>query len=242
MSTSIENSADTSPSAFATLISAFSEPSKAFDAVVQRSMVWLPLLSIIGASLLLIVWYYQTVDIGWLQDRLTATVTDPVAREGAKGFMKRSTLTSIGAVGVLVAVPAMFAITALYFSIVAKIKKLEFGFGKWFAFVVWASVPTLLTLPLGGLQILLANNGQLEPGQLNPVSLNSLIFHIGTGLRWASLMDSISLITLWTMLLTVIGYQRWSKASRASSIAVVVIPYALIYGIWAAVSLMSKAA
>ena len=242
MTTQTENATDSTTSSFSTLIAIFSEPSKAFDAVARSSMLLLPLLSIIGCSAFLIVWYYQSVDMAWLQDKLTVAMTDPAAREAAKCFMKRSTMMSISAVSILVVVPLMFSVSALYYVIIAKIKKLEFGFGKWFAFVAWASVPTLLSLPLGAMQILLANHGQLEPGQLNPVSLNSLVLHIGTGLRWASLADSISLITVWTVVLSVIGFQQWSKSSRAASIVIVLIPYVVIYGIWAVISLMSKAA
>jgi hypothetical protein len=41
--------------------------------------------------------------------------------------------------------------------------------------------------------------------------------------------------------LLVIGYQVWAKASRATAIKVVLIPYAVVYAIWAVVNLMSKA-
>jgi hypothetical protein len=41
----------------------------------------------------------------------------------------------------------------------------------------------------------------------------------------------------------VIGYEIWAKAKRSTAISVIVVPYAVIYGLWFAISfVMSKAA
>lgn len=228
-----------STSALRTLVMMFSEPGRAFADLERRCSAWLPLLLIVVCTSVLWLWYYQAVDFSWLLDKMTATVADPGAREKAKQFMSKNALMYGSLGGTVVAIPVMFALTALYFLIVAKIMKLEIGFGKWFGFVAWASVPALLSLPLGAMQILLAHNGQLAPGQINPVSLNSLLFHIEMGQRWASLLDSLSLIHFWSWALMVFGFQYWSKSSRATSIFVVLLPYILIYGIWFAKNMMA---
>lgn len=224
-----------------TMVTMFTEPGRAFAAVEQRSMVWLPLLLVIGASVALFFWYFQAVDFGWLQERMLAVIPDAEGREAAKKFMTKNMMQSSTIGGALISFPIMYSLIALYFLIVAKVKNLDLGFTKWFTFVSWASLPTLLLLPLGAMQILLANNGQLGLDQLNPVTLNQLFFHIEMGKPWASLLDSINVTSVWTAVLMVVGFQTWSKFSRAASIITVAIPYALIYGIWIVISLMSKA-
>ncbi len=239
--TDIEVQAPAPASAFSTLISMFMEPSRAFATIEKRSMVWLPLLLTVLCTTIIIMWYFQSVDFAWLQDRMTAAIPDPAAREKVKGFMTKSMLQTSSAAGALLGIPAIYCLMALYFLLVAKIKKLDFGFTKWFSFIAWASVPGLLLLPLGAMQILMAHNGQLGLDQLNPVTLNQLFFHIEMGHPWASLLDSINITSIWSAVLTVVGFQVWSKLSRTSSIIIVAIPYGVIYGVWSIVSLLSKA-
>ena len=235
------NDTEVQTSAFGTLLSMFTEPSRAFATVEKRSMVWLPvLLTLLGTSALLL-WYFQSVDFAWLLDRMTATIPDQAVREKAKDFMTRTTMQVSSVSGAVIATPLVYTLYAVYFLLVAKIKKLEFGFTKWFSFVAWSFVPGLLVLPLGAMQILMANNGQLGLDQLNPLTLNQLFFHIEMGRPWASLLDSINITSIWSAVLMVLGFQAWSKLSRTTSVIVVMLPLGVIYGIWGAISFMSKA-
>jgi hypothetical protein len=229
-------------SAFSTLVSMFTEPGRAFAAVEKRSMVWLPLaLAMLGSSII-ILWYFQSVDFSWLLDRMTGAMHNPEAGEKAKQFMTKSTMQTSSIAGTVIGIPFMYSVHAMYFLVVAKIMKLDFGFTKWFSFIAWASVPGLLVLPLGAMQILMAQNGQLGLDQLNPVSLNQLFFHIEMGRPWASLLDSVNVTSIWSAVLMVVGFQVWSKASRNKAILIVALPYAVIYAIWIVIALMSKSA
>jgi hypothetical protein len=224
------------------IVAIFVEPTRAMRSVLVRPMAWLPLALVILFSIALFAWYYQIVDFPWLQEKMTATISDPAARAQAQGVLSKNLMMISSVGGIVVVVPLIYAIYALYYFVVAKIKNLQIGYGKWFAFVCWTSMPALLTLPLGAIQIMMAQAGHLDINQLNPVSLNSLFFHLESGRHWASLLDSISLITVWTVVLSVIGFQAWSKMSRAASVLVVLLPTVVIYGAWAGIALMSKAA
>ncbi|MES2048707.1 MAG: YIP1 family protein [Pseudomonadota bacterium] len=241
MTTTTTTVTEVQDSAFGNLTAMFLEPSRAFSAVEKRSMVWLPLTLTLLSTTVILLWYFQSVDFAWLLDRMTATIPDPAAREKVASFMTKSTMQTSGVAGAFVVTFLVYILMAAYFLLVAKIRKLEFGFTKWFSFVAWASVPSLLLLPLAGMQILLAHNGQIGLDQLNPVTLNQLVFHIEMGRPWASLLDSINIASIWTAVLMVVGFQTWSKSSRSSSVMVVAIPYAVIYAVWGIVSLMSKA-
>jgi hypothetical protein len=234
------NDTEVQPSAFGTLSAMFMEPSRAFATIEKRSMVWLPLIFTVLGTVIMIVWYFQSVDFAWMVDRMTAVMPDQAVREKAKEFMTKSTMQVSSIAGAVIAIPIFWSLMAVYFLLVAKIRKLDFGFTKWFSFVAWASVPGLLLLPLGAIQILMANNGQLGFDQLNPVTLNQLFFHIEMGRPWASLLDSINITSIWSTVLMVIGFQVWSKSSRTTSIIIVTLPLGVIYAVWAVVSLMSK--
>ncbi len=221
-------------SPFSTLIGIFLEPSKSFAAIEKKSMVWLPLvLSMLGGAALLF-FYYQQVDFAWLQDKLLAGKDmEPAQREAALKFMTKNMLIGMSMIGALIGPPIVYAITALYYIIVAKVADIPTGYGKWFTLAAWASVPNLLGLVLGFIQIALSDHGRLAPNQLNPLTLNQLFFHIDLNLPWASLLDSINVCSVWTIVLLVIGFQSWSKKSRVASIAIVLTPIVLILGVMA---------
>ena len=237
----INNDPKVQASAFETFISMFTEPSRAFATVEKRSMVWLPLLFTLFGTSVLLVWYFQSVDFPWLLDRMTANIPDQAVREKAKAFMTKSTMQVSSVSGAVIVTPLVYTLYAVYFLLVAKIKKLDFGFTKWFSCAAWSYLPGLLVLPLGAMQILMANNGQLGLDQLNPLTLNQLFFHIEMGHPWASLLESINITLIWSAVLMVLGFQVWSKLSRSTSVIVVMLPLGVIYGVWSVVSLMSKA-
>ena len=228
-------------SAFKTLGQMFTEPGKAFEAVQERSMIALPLLLTIVGTLALWVWYYQVVDVNWLVDQMVAAQPDmdPAQAEGMRQMMNPTMLTLLTAIGVLVMVPVILVISATYFTLSAKVVGSEIGFGKWFAFSTWTMVPALLLLPAGAVKLLMTSNGQLTQEQLNPLSLNQLFFHLPSSDAWAGLLNSVHLPMFWSLFLGFVGYQLWTKKSTAVSLTVVLLPYVLIYGIWALVA-MSK--
>jgi hypothetical protein len=217
-----------------TLIGLFIEPGKAFASIEKKSMIWLPLiLSMLGGAALLF-FYYQQVDFAWLQDKLiVGKEMDPAQREAALKFMSKNTLVIMSLIGALIGPPIVYAITALYYLMVAKVGDIPAGYVKWFALAAWASVPNLLGLVLGFIQIALSEHGRLAPNQLNPLTLNQLFFHIDLNLPWASLLDSINVCSVWTIILLVIGFQAFSKKSRVASIAIVLAPIVLILGVMA---------
>jgi len=229
-------------SPLATLLCMFVEPGKAFVAIEKKSMLLLPLLLTMAGGAALIFWYYQQVDFAWLQDKLLAGKDmEPAQRDAALKFMTKSMMTNMSLLGAVIGPPVVYGITALYYLIVAKITDVPVGYGKWFAFVTWTSVPTLLALLLGAVQIMLASQGHLAYNQLNPLSLNQLFFHVELNTPWATLLDSINATSIWSLVLMVIGFQAWSKKSRLTSIAIAIAPSVVILGGMALIALRQTA-
>jgi hypothetical protein len=229
-----------SASPFNALSSMLYEPSRAFQMLTPRRAGWLPMLLVMASTLTLMIWYFNAVDFSWLQEQMV-TALPATERDAAKQFMSRGIMMGFTVAGVLVATPLIMAVTGVYLMLVSKAMNKPFTFYDGFSISAWSSLPAILSLPLGAMQILMASHGQLTMSELNPLSLNQLVFHHEMGHPMASLYDSISLPMVWSIILMVIGYEVWAKVSRATALKVVLIPYATIYGLWIAFA-MSKAA
>lgn len=223
------------------LFAMFYEPGRAFAMLDPKRHLWIPLVLLILSSAALMTWYFSVVDFPWFLDQMLSTIKDVAQRDAAKGMMNKSFLQISSTFGAVVMYPFMFAVAGLYFLIAGKAINKEINFETGLALSAWASVPALLVFPMGIIAITMASNGQVSFSELNPLSLNQLFFQYDMSNPMTGLLDSISLLSIWSAVLTVIGFQVWTKATRATAVKVVLIPYIVIYGIWFAFA-MSKAA
>lgn len=230
-------------SPMSTLLSIFVDPVKAMQAVRERSMIWLPLLLMTFGTAAVMVWYYQTVDFPWLQDQMLAASgqSDPAAIEVARGYMTHSLMMGSSVLAIFIIVPLLLLLTSVYYLLAAKVIGNDLGFGKWFAFSTWTAVPTLLAIPAMAVQILMTSNGQLATDALNPLTLNSLMFHLPVSNPWAGLLSAISIPSLWATLVAIIGYKVWTAKSTSISTLIVLLPQVVIYGIWALIAVLRSA-
>lgn len=232
----------TSSSPFSALITMFYEPTATFAALEKRKQAWLPALLLMATTTALMVWYFSVADMAWLTDQMFASIKNAAEREQATSMMSAQTLKITSIVGGVVVIPLMLVVMGVYFMIAGKVLSKEFTFGSGFALGAWASVPSLLALPLGAMQIMLASNGQLSFSDLNPLSLNTLFFQYDLSHPMTGLLDSVSVISVWSAFLLVVGFQVWGKVALSTAVKVVAIPYVTIYGIWLAIIALSKSA
>jgi len=229
-----------STSPMSAVFSMFYEPTRAFQNLSPRRYGWIPLLLVMACSLALILWYFNIVDFSWMVEQMVASMP-ATERDAAKQMMSKGMFMGFGVLGVLVATPAIMAVSGVYLMLVSKALNKPFSFNDGFAASAWSSIPAILSLPLGAVQILMSSHGQLTFSELNPLSLNQLFFHLEMGRPMAGFYDAVSLPMIWSIILLIIGYQVWAKVARSTAIKVVLIPYATIYGLWFALA-MSKAA
>jgi hypothetical protein len=211
------------------------EPTPTFARLKTKTNAWLPMLILIVLSVGIMYWWVSTVDFGWLVDHMVAAQpkATPEVRAAMAKFMTPTSMLWSGSLGAVVGTVLMFALSALYYLVAGKVIGAPISYGKWFGFSVWTSVPRLLALPLSALQIV-TSHGRLAPEDMNMVSLNYLLLHLPATSAWATLATSIDLTTIWSLALAVIGLKAWTRRSTATCVTVAVLPYLIVYGLWAA--------
>lgn len=210
----------------------FLEPSSTFARLKARTHAWLPLLVLIVLSVGVTYWWISTVDFPWLVDRMASAQAKPEVQAAMRHMTQKSMmLTTVigGIVGSLI----VYAVSGLYYLIAGKVLGTGIGYGKWFGFSVWTSVPSLLSVPLTAVQIV-SSGGHVVAEDLNMVSLNYLVLHLPASHPWAGFASGINLTSLWCIFLAVIGLKAWTGRSTGTCVAVALLPYVLIYGLWAA--------
>jgi hypothetical protein len=212
----------------------FYDPGKGFDAIGRRSMPSLPLLALTVLTAGVLYWYVQTVDFGWLLAHMADSTPDmkPEQREAMRKMFNPATMTWFSVGGTLVATPLFMSIYALYYLVAARLMGSAIGYGKWFAFSVWISVPHLLTLPLMAVQILTAH-GQVGFEALNMASLNELLFHLPASSPWNGWLTRLDLSEFWVMALSIIGLRAWTGRGALLCAFAALLPFVAFYGLWA---------
>jgi hypothetical protein len=219
----------------------FYEPTKTFQELESKPRGWFPMVLLMASTMALMFWYFSVVDFDWLLEQMFAGLPSAEEREQAKKFMSKNVLMGSMLGSTLIGLPLIFAVFGLYLMIVSKALSHGISFGKGFAIATWSSVPAVLLLPLGAMQILLASSGQFEFSHLNPLSLNQLVFHYDMAHPLAGVMDALSLTTVWSTVLTVLGFETWAKVKRSTALLVVLVPTVLVYGGWFAYGLSQVA-
>jgi len=210
-------------------------PSPTFARLKDKPRPFIPLLVLILLTLAVSCWYISSIDFAWFREHMMAAQgpMKPEARAAMAQFLTPKTMMWSSGAGAVVGTPLICAIVALYYLLAGKVMGTGIGYGKWFGFAVWTSIPRLLTVPLSALQIL-TSGGRLAPEDMNMVSLNYLLLHVPASSPWFGLATNLDLTSVWSIALAVIGLKAWTGRSTGACVTVAVLPYVLVYGIWAA--------
>jgi|JI10StandDraft_1071094.scaffolds.fasta_scaffold53328_6 hypothetical protein len=221
------------------------EPRKAFLEIDAKPRWGFPLLVVILTTVAIALWYRSVVDLEWVTDRairsssFTANFSEAQIEEAVKRSTSNPTLGMVTtALGTPIAVVIMGLISALYLLLAGKITGVKRSFGQWFSFTWWVSLPaTLLSLLAAAFVLLTATTAQIDQADLKPLSLNALLFQKTFDQAGYTLLSNIDLIQMFSLYLSVVGVRTWSGRSWLFSSVFALLPYALVYGIWAFISL-----
>lgn len=213
-------------------------PSSAFEELRERPRFWFPLLLLVASAAAIVYWYYSTVDIEWLKDAMYSNNPDmqklPEAeRAAAMAMVGRGTMLWGGVIGTIFILPIFFLLQSLYLLLAAKVTKLSQGYKHWFALSCWSALPALVSTVVAALLLIMSDTPQVSPSVLQPLSINELVLQRPIGSPGYALFESLSITSVLSWILMIIGVRVWSQRSWAFSSIVILLPAVVVYGIWA---------
>lgn len=221
------------------LVDIIAAPTRALDNIRDHTKwFWWPLLITIVVSCAAFAYYYSWVDFDWLVDETIAALPPEnraEAADGVRAFMSPGTSIVTTLIAIVLVTFVIYLIQSLYLHIATKLAtSAQFRFGQWFNFSAWTAFPGVFAALAMFVVILMADNNQVGQHELSPFSMNQLFIHAGPGEPWFNWGNSLNLFHIWMLVLEVIGINRWTGASMLKSTIIAVLPWALIFGIWAA--------
>ena len=215
-------------------------PVTAFNTVKEKKgWSWLPFILLLISTIAMFGYYFNVVDFPWLKEQFVNSLAasgdmsdDQIKAASAfyeKGKIMWSTIIG-GSVGLIF----INLIIAIYYHLTTKIvAKNDFKFTDWYAFTWWTGVPAIVSMLLAALVIFFASNGQVSLQDLQPTSLNSLIFSVEFNNPWFNYLGGITLFTFWIIGVAGIGLREWLSVDTKKAVIIAAAPYVLVYGSWA---------
>ena len=221
---------------FKNLVNIIAAPKDAFTSLKEKPTVLVPLLLVILAVASLQWGYFNAVEREFLieelivQQQAVANVSDDQLRANLENLTPQR-LAIQSAVSTAIFLTIILALYSGYLSLISKFTYDEIRYKQWFSLSCWTAVPVIFTAIAGWVLILTNSDGMIGTSEIQVLSLNNLIFHSEGNFN--TLLDNLTIITFWSLALTLLGYRQWTGKSTSKSSAIILAPYVLIYGIWA---------
>jgi|GEM_PF-961593 len=231
-----ESNAAPRGSALAQLGNLFVAPAQALDFADRRAkMLWLPLLITLACQAALGAWFALTVNLGsWRAAILQgiAARNPEAASHAAQMYAHHGRAILLGqfAGGGVVWLLIIELLFALYLFLADKIFSADSrGYGRWFSFTAWTSLPMALG-SIAGMVAWALSNHAANFDLLAVTSLNTLFFHLHPGDAYYRLAQ-FSILQFWTIGLMVFGLKRWCRHGTSKALGIALAPYVVVYGL-----------
>jgi hypothetical protein len=238
--------ADSSSLAIATNI--VTAPSEAFAALKERPNFLLPLLLLIVGFSAVSFLYVNEVDIGWLMEQQMqygaqvsgAQQTEAQRELAIVAAMKipRSVYGVIAAVGTSFYLLLVLFVVAVYYTGVSFVSSDGVRLKQWFSLLCWCALPQLLGIIAQLVNLGINDARFMTQDALNPLSFGNLLSIDRTGKTILQrVLLGIDVTAIWTLVLSIIGYQALAKSSIVKAAIVVLAPLVIIVAIGTLVAL-----
>jgi hypothetical protein len=220
------------------------EPRKAFAELAARPRFWFPLLVLVFTTAAITAWYTSVVDMEWLVDRqirasgFATMLSEQQIAERVHAAAQRQGIQSVFATLASAAAVVIFMLLgSVYYVLAGKITNVDRSFRQWLSLTSWSGMPTVLGLIPAAFVLLTASSAQIPQEDLQALSFNALFFHFPPTRPGFSLLSALNLLQLASLYLSVVGVKTWSGRSWLFSTVFATLPYVLIFGTWAFISL-----
>lgn len=237
------------PSALSTVVNVFASPNEAFAAIKERQRTWLPLLILFAGIWIVSMLYLHKVDLRWLIDsqiaqglsRSNTQLTDEQRQKALETALRLSP-TTYGVISASVSslvVLLLVAVSSLYYTVVSFFTDDGVAFKQWFGLVSWCTLPAVLGIGAQIVNLLVSDARFMPQDALNPLAFGNLLSIDRTGATIVQrILLGIDFTALWSLVLTVLAYQAWTKSSFGKTLAVVFSPWIVIVAIGTAVAFL----
>jgi len=219
-------------------------PTRAFAAIKERPTMWLPLVIMIAVYCAISITYTSSVDLAWMLDQQLQQaqgLSDADRERAVQAALKISPVVYgvISAVAVAIFIPLLFALSSLYYSVVSFFTGDGVKYKQWFALVSWCAIPIVFGLFAALVHVLAGDARFMRQEELNPFSFGNLLGIDMTGVTRAQrAMLGLDPTLIWSVVLSIIGYQSFTKRPLVFAAAIVLAPIVLIVGIIAVIALL----
>lgn len=215
------------------LINIFVEPTKTFAELKEKPTFWLPLILLTVLTVVMTLSYFNMVDSDWsIEHQISMSGKEMSASEIAQAksvYPSAPVMGAIGAVVTPIAIAFFTVLVALYYMLAGKITGGAVSFRHGLSLVAWAGVPAQL-----GIVVAIVGVFMMEPQTgmetLMLTNVDPLLVQLPPEHTWSGLAKGFSLLNLWTIALTALGWRVWNRSSWMQAIVVALIPSLIIYG------------
>jgi hypothetical protein len=239
-----DEAASMATSSFSIATNILTSPNEAFAAIKNRPNVFLPLLVLLAGYWAVSFTYMNAVDLPWFMDAQlqsrAATMTEAQLEQAATAAAEVSPwfYGAVGAVTTTLVVLLWMFITSVYYTGISFVTNDGIKLKQWFALVCWCALPTAFGL-IAQLANLTVNDARfMLQDEINPLSFGTLFTIDRAGATFVQrILLGIDVTALWSLVISVIGYQLWTGASMVKAGAIVLGPLTLIVVIGSLVTL-----
>ncbi len=234
----------TNLSSLSVLTDIITAPGRAFAALKERPTVLLPLLILIIINSAVSFAYTSSVDLAWMLDQQlqqAQNLTDAQRDQAVKAALRISPTVYgvIAVVGTAIVLPLLFALSSLYYSGVSFVTGDGVKYKQWFSLASWCAIPVVFGLLAALVHVLAGDARFMRQEELNPFSFGNLLAIDMVGVTRAQrVLFNLDPTLIWCVVLSIMGYQSFTKRSLPFAAAVVLAPMALIVAIVAGIALL----
>lgn len=210
-------------------------PADLFKRLQQNPTFWLPMLLFVLGTASAQLGYFLHNDANFVRGEIIEqslanapqlTKEQRTQLETSMDKMNIGTVAGVQTAIVLIIIPAIIALNALYLGFISRFSFIELGFRHWISLVSWSSVPALFAVLAAWLVLLTDGSGQTGMLEMQPLSIAGLLgLHVKN-----STIQGINLATFWSLGLGTLGYRQWTSSSWLKAALVYCAPSVLIYG------------
>ncbi|MGR5080621.1 YIP1 family protein [Photobacterium swingsii] len=212
------------------IVDIFRSPIDCFAAVHERpKWSWLAYLLIMFGSVIMWGAYFNNVDLPWLQQALTAQLSN-VDHEVQQAWLTKEVLLAGEVFSDIVGRTAVLFILALWLNLATKGSQYTISFGKWLAASCFIMMPSVIG-DLASYINIMFNPANILPNAADLNSFNGLL-KLPLNNPWSPFMTTMPLLAPWYIALTYAAVGAWTDFDRAKAIIVAALPWLLVIVVW----------